>query len=121
MFSSPAFAQATGAATTGAPGGMAAVIGFLPYIAIFAIFYFLLIRPQQQRLKAHRAMVDAVQRGDEVVTGGGIIGKVTKVDGAEVEVEVATGVKVKLMKGTLADVRGKNGTSSTPAPAANKA
>ena len=115
MFSSPAFAQAAGAA----PGGAATLIGFLPYIAIFAIFYFLLIRPQQQRLKAHRAMVDAVQRGDEVVTGGGIIGKVTKVDGAEVEVEVATGVKVKLMKGTLADVRNKTGAKSSVAANGN--
>jgi preprotein translocase subunit YajC len=104
MFATPAHAQAaTGAAT----GGMAGLIAFLPYVAIFAIFYFLLIRPQQQRLKAHRAMVDAVQRGDEVVTGGGLLGKVTKVDGAEIEVEIAAGVKVRVMKGTLADVRGK--------------
>ena len=119
MFSSPAFAQAAGAVTTGAPGGAATLIGFLPYIAIFAIFYFLLIRPQQQRLKAHRAMVDAVQRGDEVITGGGIIGKVTKVDGADVEVEIATGVKVKVLKGTLSDVRGKNGTTSPVAANGN--
>jgi len=113
MFATPAFAQA---AAGGAPSGMAGLIAFLPYVAIFAIFYFLLIRPQQQRLKAHRAMVDAVQRGDEVVTGGGVIGKVTKVDGAEIEVEIATGVKVKVMKGTLADVRTKG---ASPAVAAN--
>jgi len=113
MFATPALAQAT---TAAAPGGMAGLIAFLPYVAIFAIFYFLLIRPQQQRLKTHRAMVDAVQRGDEVVTGGGIIGKVTKVDGAEVEVEVASGVKLKILKGTLADVRGK-GAAEIPAAA----
>ena len=111
MFASPAFAQA---ATGAAPSGVGGLIAFLPYIAIFAIFYFLLIRPQQQRLKAHRAMVDAVQRGDEVVTGGGIIGKVTKVDGIEVEVEVASGIKVKVLKGTLADVRGKGAGGAGP-------
>ncbi len=103
MFESPAFAQAAGAA---APGG--AVVGllqFAPYIAIFAIFYFLMIRPQQQRMKAHRAMIDAVKKGDEVVTGGGIIGKATKVTDTEVEVEVAPTVKLRVLKGTLSDVR----------------
>lgn len=108
MFSTPAHAQAANGA---AAGGAAGLIAFLPYIAIFAIFYFLLIRPQQQRMKAHRAMVDGVQRGDEVVTGGGLIGKVTKVEGAEAEVEIAQGVKVRVLKGTLADVRNK----TTPA------
>ncbi|WP_439534619.1 preprotein translocase subunit YajC [Polymorphobacter sp.] len=116
MFATPAFAQA---ATGGASGGMAGLIAFLPYVAIFAIFYFLLIRPQQQRLKAHRAMVDAVQRGDEVVTGGGIVGKVTKADGAEIEVEIATGIKVKVLKGTLADVRTRGTPAAVPAVPAN--
>jgi preprotein translocase subunit YajC len=103
MFASPAHAQAAAGATSNDP--MMLVVGFLPYLAIFAIFYFLLIRPQQQRVKAHRAMVDAVQKGDEVVTGGGLIGKATRVDAAEVEVEVAAGVKVRVVKATLADVR----------------
>lgn len=110
MFSSPAYAQAAPAAAASSDP-MVAIIGFAPYLAIFAIFYFLLIRPQQQRVKAHRAMVDAVSRGDEVVTGGGIIGKATKVDDTEVEVEVASGVKLRVLKATLADVR-KSGTSS---------
>jgi preprotein translocase subunit YajC len=108
MFSSPAYAQAAAA-----PGGaMAMLIQFAPLVAIFAIFYFLMIRPQQMRAKAHRAMLDSVKRGDEVVTGGGLIGKVTKVADAELEVEVATGVKLRVVKGTLSDVRTK------PLPAA---
>lgn len=104
MFASPAFAQAAG---TGAGSGAAGLIAFAPYVAIFAIFYFLMIRPQQQRVKAHRAMVEAVKKGDEVVTGGGIIGKVTRIIDGEIEVEVATGVKLRVLKGTLSDVRNR--------------
>jgi len=111
MFSSSAYAQT--AAATGAAGGFAAgLIQFAPIILIFAIFYFLMIRPQQARAKAHRAMLDAVKRGDEVVTGGGLIGRVTKVSDTEVEVEVASGIKLRTVKGTLSDVRTK------PLPAA---
>ncbi len=110
MFSSPAYAQAAAG-----PGGVASgLIQFAPLVAIFAIFYFLMIRPQQTRAKAHRAMLDAVKRGDEVVTGGGLIGRVTKVADTEIEVEVATGVKLRVVKGTLAEVRTK-----TLPPAAN--
>jgi preprotein translocase subunit YajC len=118
MFESPAFAQA---ATAAAPGGgaVAGLIAFAPYIAIFAIFYFLMIRPQQQRAKAHRAMLDAVQKGDEVVTGGGLIGKVVRVMDAEVEVELAPTVKVKALKSMLADVR--NRTAPTAANDGGKA
>ena len=103
MFASPALAQAAGA------GGTAtSLLAFIPYIAIFAIFYFLMIRPQQQRAKAHRAMIDAVKKGDSVVTGGGIIGKVIRVDGDEVEVEAAPAVKFRVLKSTIADVRDRN-------------
>ena len=102
MFSSPAYAQA---AATGAGGTTASLIAFVPYIAIFAIFYFLMIRPQQQRAKAHRAMIEAVKKGDSVVTGGGIIGKVVKVEDGEIEVEVAPNIKLRVLKGTLSDVR----------------
>ena len=109
MFSSPAYAQ-TAAATGSA--GMTAFVQFVPLIAIFAIFYFLMIRPQQARAKAHRAMLDAVKKGDEVVTGGGIIGRVVRVQDNELEVEVAPTVKLRVVKGTLADVRTK------PVPAA---
>lgn len=111
MFSSPAFAQAA-AAPSAAGSGAAAFVQFVPLVAIFVIFYFLMIRPQQKRMKAHRAMLDAVKRGDEVVTGGGLIGRVTKVADTELEVEVATGVKLRVVKGTLAEVRTK------PLPAA---
>ena len=107
MFFSPAYAQ-----TAAATGGANAFMQFVPLVAIFAIFYFLMIRPQQKRAKEHRAMLDAVKRGDEVVTGGGILGKVTRVQDSELEVEVAAGVKLRVVKGTLMEVRTK------PLPAA---
>ncbi len=110
MFSSPAYAQAAAGAAPG--GAYAGFIQFVPIVAIFVIFYFLMIRPQQARAKTHRAMLDAVKRGDEVVTGGGLIGRVTKVSDAELEVEVAPTVKLRVVKGTLAEVRTK------PLPAA---
>ena len=102
MFASPAFAQAAG---TGAGSATAGLIAFVPYIAIFAIFYFLMILPQQQRAKAHRAMIDAVKKGDEVVTGGGIVGKVVRVMDGEVEIDAGNNVKFRVLKGTLSDVR----------------
>lgn len=81
---------------------------FVPLLLIFGIMYFLLIRPQQKKMKQHRSMVDAVRKGDRVISQGGMFGKVTKVmDGDEVEVEVATGVKVKLVKSTIAQVISK--------------
>ena len=81
---------------------------FVPLILIFAIMYFLQIRPQQKKVKEHQAMVGAVRRGDQVVTQGGLIGKVTKVkEDNELEVEVADGVKVRVVQSTLADVRSK--------------
>ncbi len=113
MFESPAFAQAAGGAA-GAPAGAVGLIAFVPYIAIFAIFYFLMIRPQQQRAKAHRALIEAVKKGDEVVTGGGLVGKVVRVMDGEVEIELAPQVKVRALKATLADVRNR-----TLPPAAN--
>ncbi len=80
----------------------------MPMILIFVIFYFLLIRPQQKRVKEHKAMVEAVRRGDQVVTQGGIIGKIAKVhDDGIVEVEIADGVKVRVMRSTLAQVLSK--------------
>ncbi len=81
---------------------------FLPLILIFAIMYFLLIRPQQKKVKDHQAMVSAVRRGDQVITQGGLIGKVTKVkDDNEVEVEIAKDVKVRVVKSTLTNVVSK--------------
>ena len=85
-----------------------AIAQILPFILIFVIMYFLLIRPQQKKLKDHQAMVNAVRRGDMVVTQGGIIGKVIKVrEDGEVEIEIAEGVKVRVIKSTLADVKSK--------------
>ncbi|MFN6925216.1 MULTISPECIES: preprotein translocase subunit YajC [Tabrizicola] len=103
MFVSPAFAQAAGA-----PGAGAAVAQFLPIILIFVIFYFLLIRPQQKRMKEHRAMVDGLRRGDQVVTAGGIVGKVSKVqEDGMIEVEIADGIKVKVVKHTITSLLNK--------------
>ncbi len=81
---------------------------FLPLILIFAIMYFLLIRPQQKKVKEHQAMVAAVRRGDQIVTQGGLIGKISKVkDDNEVEVELAENVKVRVVKSTIAQVLAK--------------
>ena len=103
MLITPAYAQA--AAGSAAPGGAAAFfIQMMPPGLIFIMFWFLLIRPQQQRAKQHRAMIDAVKKGDSIVTGGGLVGKVTKVEGDIVEVEIASGVKVKAIKATLSDI-----------------
>ncbi|MBA3909973.1 MAG: preprotein translocase subunit YajC [Rhodobacter sp.] len=104
MFVTPAFAQAAGAA----PSAGAAFAQFLPIILIFVIFYFLLIRPQQKKTKEHRAMLEALRRGDQVVTAGGIVGKVSKVqEDGMVEVDIADGVKVKVVRHTIAQVLNK--------------
>jgi len=87
---------------------MEAIMQFVPLILIFGIMYFLLIRPQQQKLKAHQAMVAALRRGDQVVTQGGLIGKVAKVkEDGELEVEIADGVKVRVVQSTIAQVLNK--------------
>ena len=81
---------------------------FLPLILIFAIMYFLLIRPQQKKVKEHQAMVEALRRGDQIVTQGGLIGKVSKVkDDNEIEVELAENIKVRVVKSTVAQVISK--------------
>ena len=102
MFASPAYAATGGSAA----GGTASFfVSIFPLLLIFVIFYFLLIRPQQRRMKAHQAMVMAVKPRDTAITSGGLIGKVTKVDENEVELEVAQGVKVRVVKSMLSDVR----------------
>lgn len=108
MFITPAFAQ------TAAPGGSGGlIIQLLPFILIFAIIYFLILRPQQKRAKAHRELVSALRRGDSVVTSGGLIGKVAKViDDNEISIEVAEGVKIKVLRSSVTDVRSKG----EPAP-----
>ena len=107
MFESLAFVAAGVAAQGGAAEGGAAgfFVSIFPLILIFVIFYFLLIRPQQRRMKQHRDMVAAVKKNDIAVTGGGVIGKVTRVDEHEVELEVAAGVRIKVVKGMLSDIR----------------
>ena len=100
MWISPAYAQ------SGGDGG--GLMTFLPLILIFVVFYFLLIRPQQKKAKEHQAMVSALRRGDQVVTQGGLIGKVSKVkDDNEIEVELAEGVKVRVVQSTIAQVISK--------------
>lgn len=77
------------------------LVGILPWLLIFVIFYVLLIRPQQKRAKEHQAELAAVKKGDDVVTGGGLLGRVTKVTDSEVEVEISQGVRVRAVKSTL--------------------
>ena len=89
-------------------GAAAAFVQFFPFIAIFVIFYFLMIRPQQQRVKQHQSAISAVKKGDEIVTGGGIRGKVTKVADDEAEVEIAQGVKIRVIKSTISQVISPN-------------
>lgn len=111
MFISPAFAQ------TGA--GPGADTSFLLMMAVvMGIFYFVLIRPQQQRQKEHRELVNRVRRGDTVVTSGGMIGKVTRVadNSDEVEVELADNLKIRVVKSTLMDVRSKGEPVKDAAP-----
>jgi preprotein translocase subunit YajC len=101
MLVTPAYAQA-------APGAGGAIASFIPLILIFAIMYFLLIRPQQKRVKEHQKMVEALRRGDQIVTQGGVIGKVAKVkDDGEIEVEIADGVRIRVVKSTVAQVLNK--------------
>ncbi len=101
MFITEAFAQ-----QTQAPGGGSMLIQLLPFILILGIMYFLIIRPQQKRLKEHRDMIASIRRNDTVVTAGGMIGKVTKVIGEnELQVELAEGVRVRVIRNTIAEVR----------------
>jgi preprotein translocase subunit YajC len=101
MLISPAYAQGIG-------GGSDFLIQLVPILLMFVIFYLLLLRPQQQKLKAHREMVANLRRGDTVVTAGGIVGKVTKVrDDNEIEVEIADNTRVRVVKGTVSEVRAR--------------
>ncbi len=100
MFFTPAYAQATGS------GGFGSTFGSLiPLVLIFAIMYFIIIRPQQRKAKEHNQMVTALKRGDQVLTQGGIIGKITKVkDESEIELEIAANTKVRVMRSTIVNV-----------------
>ncbi len=103
MFITPAYAQAAGS-----PVGPDMLMSILPFVLIFVVMYFLIIRPQRTQMKKRQEQLAAIRRGDSVVTGGGILGKVTKVsDDGELEVEIAEGVRIKVLRTTIADVRNK--------------
>ena len=110
MFATPAFAQAAGTAA-GAPSILNSFL--IPMVLVFGIMYFLMIRPQQKKMKQHKAMIEALRRGDQVVTQGGILGKVSKVqEDGMVEVEIADGVKVKVLRSTIVSVLNKTEPSA---------
>lgn len=110
MLISTAYAQSVG----GLFDSSNAMIQFLPLVLIFVVFYFLLIRPQQQKAKTHRTMLDALRRGDRVVTGGGIIGTVNRVASAEeVVVDIAEGVRVRVLRSTISSVLAKPDPAAT--------
>jgi preprotein translocase subunit YajC len=110
MFISEAYAQAAGA---GADPGASMFVQLIPLVLILGVFYFLLIRPQQKRLKLHQEMIANLKRGDIVVTSGGLIGKVRSVDEMEARIELAPNVEVRVVRGTISEVRSK----TDPAPA----
>ena len=103
MFITPAYAQASGGV-----GTTDMLVNFAPLVIIFAIMYFMLLRPQQRRAAEHKAMIKNVRRGDTVISNGGIIGRVTKViDDNELEAEIADNVRVRILRSMIADVRAK--------------
>lgn len=108
MWITPAFAQDAATGTAPALSGGSLLTTLLPFLLIFVIMYFLLIRPQQKKAKAHQELIRAVRRGDTIITNGGIVGKVSKVvDDAEVEIEVAPNTRIRLIRGAIAEVRAK--------------
>ena len=102
------FLQTLAAAGASPNGAVALLINLAPWLIVFAIFYVLMLRPQQLRVKEHQAAIAAVKKGDEVVTGGGIRGRVTKVNDEDAEVEIAPNVKVRVIKSTLSQVLSPN-------------
>jgi preprotein translocase subunit YajC len=102
MFATPAYAQAAGAAAGGSL--QQEIMGFLPLIALVVLFYFLMIRPQQRRMKQHQQMLSNIKRGDNVVLSSGVLGKIVRVEEKEVGVEIATGVTVKVRKSMISEV-----------------
>jgi preprotein translocase subunit YajC len=106
MLISPAYAQTTGAAASAGAGGLIGM--FAPLALVFVAFYFLVLRPQAKRQKDFQATINAVKKGDAVVTAGGIVGRVTRVEDAHVEVEIAPNVRVRVVKTTLAEVTNPN-------------
>ncbi|MEO1091597.1 MAG: preprotein translocase subunit YajC [Pseudomonadota bacterium] len=112
MFISPAYAQEAAVAET------SFLVSLMPLILIFAVFWFLLIRPQQKRMREHREMIAAVKKNDKIITSGGIYGTVARViDDAAVEVEIAQNVKVKLARSTISDNLTRSEAAAAPKPA----
>src|SRR3990167_11502098 len=111
MFATPAYAQAAGGAAGGGPEAM--LLQFLPLVGLVVLFYFLMIRPQQKRMKQHQAMISNLKRNDTVVLNSGVIGKVVRVEDKEVGLEIAQGVTIKVVKGMISEVR----VRGEPAPA----
>jgi preprotein translocase subunit YajC len=108
LFVTPAYAQAAGAAAAGPMDLSGILVQMAPILLLVVIFWLLIFRPQQKRAREQKAMLNAIRRGDTIVTTGGIVGKVTKaVDGEDLEVEIAQGVKIKLVRGMITDVRSK--------------
>ncbi|MCZ2328579.1 preprotein translocase subunit YajC [Bartonella sp. F02] len=109
MFITNAYAQAAGAQTVGSFSSKELLTSVFPFILIFVIMYFLIIRPQRAQMKKRQEMLNAVRRGDTVVTGGGVVGKVMKVNDAsgELEVEISEGIRIHVLRSTLSDVRVK--------------
>jgi preprotein translocase subunit YajC len=99
---------AAGAAAAGAPP---AWIQFLPLVAMGLIFWFLIIRPQMRRQKEHQAKIASIKKGDQVLTGGGLVGKVVRVDDVYADIELAQGVKVKAVKSTITDIISPTGSA----------
>ncbi len=104
MIITPAFAQAAGSAA-GQGGAAASFLSIAPLVLIFVAFYFLMIRPQQKRMKTLQASIGGMKKNDTVVTAGGLVGKVVSVDDVYANVEIATGVKVKVVKATIVEVQ----------------
>ncbi|MGV8840400.1 MAG: preprotein translocase subunit YajC [Bauldia sp.] len=109
MWVTPAFAQeAAGTATGTASSGSAMLLQLVPFLFIFVIMYFLLIRPQRTKMRQHQEMIKAVRRGDTIVTNGGLVGKISKVvDESEIELQIAENTKIRVLRAAIAEVRAK--------------
>ncbi|MBC7215164.1 MAG: preprotein translocase subunit YajC [Burkholderiaceae bacterium] len=112
MLISSAFAQTAPAATAGGSNLMSSLTGMMPLVLMFVVLYFIMIRPQMKRQKEHRAMIEALAKGDEVVTSGGLVGKVTRLSEGFLHLEVASGVEIQVQRSAVAQVLPK-GTLST--------
>ncbi|MDB1135526.1 preprotein translocase subunit YajC [Candidatus Anaplasma sp. TIGMIC] len=115
---SDAFASA--AQTGNAAGIGASVAGFIPLVLIFCVFYFLVIRPQQRKLKEHNKLLESLKKGDKVVAAGGIFGSVTKIDSSNghLNIEIANGVEIKVLRSSVSEVLNKDGIAGNSKPVA---